>query len=249
MSISRWPEIGSECSFRGNYDRLRGWGASIRLGAIGRRFEMGGQRIKSLFVWALMAVFLACLSGCEPHAIQPVDDPNEMQDGGVSGLNYTPYYIATFGIAGDNGISGAGPNISPATPSNTPTGGGGEMCCISFPKKWRPGLKVSVHWIANKKLDGNAWGSWYKADAEIAEYGPRAGAMFVIFLPGDRIKVMVQDENANGHNSLAFRPADSDPYIAVGKVDDEANREEEAARLVRFGEVIKADPSIGDLKQ
>ncbi len=172
-----------------------------------------------------------------------------MLSGGVSGLNYSPYYIATFDITGDNGISGGGPNISPATPDITPAGGGAEQCCISYPKKWRRGIKVSVRWIANKKLDGYAWGSWYKADAEIAEYGPRTGGMFVIFLPGDRIKVMVRDGNANGHNSVAIRPADDDPYLAVGKVDDEANREEEKARLVRFGEVIKADPSVGEVKR
>ncbi len=205
--------------------------------------------MKSLFVSALMALCLACLSGCEPRAIQAADDPDEMLPGGVSGLNYTPYYIATFDITGDNGLGGGGPNISPATPGDMPSGGGATMCCISFPAKWRPGLNVSVRWIANKKLEGHAWGSWYQADAEIAEYGPRSGDMFVIFLPGDRIKVMVQDGNANGHNSLAVRPADDDPYVAVGKVDDEANHEEEERHLRNFGSVIKADPSIGDLKQ
>ncbi|WP_316150035.1 hypothetical protein [Cupriavidus sp. BIC8F] len=73
--------------------------------------------------------------------------------------------------------------------------------------------------------------------------------MWVIFLPGDRVKVMIMDGNENGQNRVMARPADDDPYVAVGQVDDEANREEEGRHLRNFGSVIKADPSIGDLKQ
>ncbi|EON20178.1 hypothetical protein C265_08172 [Cupriavidus sp. GA3-3] len=208
--------------------------------------------MKSLFVSALMAICLAILPGCNESTVVGAhsnDDPDAMMSGDVEGLNYTPYYVDRFIITGhDNGIEGGGPNIDPARPDHIPAQSGGA-CCGTFPVHWRPGLKVTVRWIANKKLDGHAWGSWYKADAEVAEYGLRTGGMFVIFLPGDRIKVMVRDGNANGHNSVAIRPADDDSYVAVGKVDDEANREEEERHLRNFGSVIKADPSIGDLRQ
>ncbi|CAJ93320.1 DUF3304 domain-containing protein [Cupriavidus necator] len=207
--------------------------------------------MKSLFMSALMAVCLAILPGCNQSSVVgtlPNDDPDALMSGDVEGLNYTPYYVHTFNIAGhDNGIGGGGPNIVPVRPDYIPTESGGA-CCGTFPVRWRPGLKVTVRWIANKKLDGHAWGSWYKAEAEIPEYGTTTYGMWVIFLPGDRVKVMVMDGNANGYNRVRARPADDDPYVAVGRVDDEANREEEAARLVRFGEVIKADPSIGGLK-
>ncbi len=252
MRILRWPEIDSECSFRGNYDCLRGWGASIRLGVIGRTFGTGGQRIKSLFAWALMAVCLAILPGCNESSVvgpHSNDDPDALMSGDVDGRNYTPFYIDTFSLTGhDNGIGGGGQNISPARSSDIPMEAGGA-CCGTFPVHWRSGLKVTVRWIANKKLDGHAWGSWYKAEAEIPEYGTTTYGIWVIFLPGDRVKVMVMDGNANGNNKVMARPADDDPYVAVGEVDDEANRKEEAASLRRFGRILKADPSIGDVKK
>ncbi|AOY94411.1 hypothetical protein BKK79_20870 [Cupriavidus sp. USMAA2-4] len=181
---------------------------------------------------------LGLLAGCDDRtgtesreSVESID-PDAMQAGGVRGLNYTPYYIDSFGITGDHGITGGGPNIFPATPERTPSGGGKESCCASFPAKWRPGLKVNVRWLVDKKQDGVTYGSWYQAQAEIAEYGPRAGALFVVFLPEDRIKVMVQDGNANGHNDLTVRPADDDPYVVAGALDEAANREAEARREV-----------------
>ncbi|MBA9848450.1 MAG: DUF3304 domain-containing protein [Ralstonia sp.] len=189
--------------------------------------------MKTQSIRALLLISLAFLAGCDDRAAMAArDDGDPMQYGGVSGLNYTPYYIHTFNVKGhdDNGISGGGPNIMPATPDNMPSGGGKETCCAAFPKKWRPGLKVTVRWIANKKLDGIAWGAWYKAEAEMPEYGPRAGALFAIFLPGDRVKLMVQDGNANGHNSLEVKPTDGDPYVATGTVDEELTRQDEERR-------------------
>ena len=57
--------------------------------------------------------------------------------------------------------------------------------------------------------------------------------MFAIFLPGDRVKLMVQDGNANGHNSLEVKPLDDDPYVATGTVDEELTRQDEERREKR----------------
>ena len=192
--------------------------------------------MKTKWIAALLFTSAALLAGCDDRAAMAARDAADpMQYGGVSGLNYTPYYIHTFNLKGldDNGIKGGGPNIMPASADNMPSGGGKESCCAAFPKEWRPGLRVTVRWIANKKLDGIAWGAWYKAEAELAEYGPRAGALFAIFLPGDRVKLMVQDGNANGHNSLEVKPLDDDPYVATGTVDEELTRQDEERREKR----------------
>ena len=113
--------------------------------------------MKSLFVSALMAVCLAILPGCNESTVVGAhsnDDPDAMMSGDVEGLNYTPYYVDRFIITGhDNGIEGGGPNIDPARPDHIPAQSGGA-CCGTFPVHWRPGLKVTVRWIANKKLDG-----------------------------------------------------------------------------------------------
>ena len=189
--------------------------------------------MKTQSIKALLLFSLALLAGCDDRAAMAARDAADpMQYGEVSGLNYTPYYIHTFNLKGldDNGIKGGGPNIQPARSHDLPSGGGGGKCCASFPKKWRPGLKVVVRWIADKKLDGVTYGSWYTAEAELPEYGQRAGALFAIFLPGDRVKLMVQDGNANGHNSLEVKPTDGDPYVAAGTVDEELTRRDEERR-------------------
>lgn len=186
-------------------------------------------------IYACLLIGLSLLTGCNDRTIVPQlppdDDSNRMQYGGVSGLNYSPYYIHRFSVQGhDNGISGGGPNIMPATPDNMPSGGGAESCCAAFPKKWRPGLKITVRWIANKKLDGIAWGAWYKAETELPQYGPATYGMWAVFLPGDRVKIMIMDGNANGHNRVKARPTDDDPYVAVGTIDEERTRQDEARR-------------------
>jgi len=185
--------------------------------------------MKTKWITALLLTSGTLLVGCDDRAAMAARDAADpMQYGEVSGLNYTPYYIHTFNVKGHdgNGISGGGPNIQPARSADLPSGGGGGKCCASFPKQWRPGLKVTVRWIANKKLDGIAWGAWYKADAELPEYGTATYGMWVIFLPNDRVKVMVKDGNANGHNRVWVRPADDDPYVGVGTVDEELTRQD-----------------------
>ena len=189
--------------------------------------------MKTKWIAALLFTCAALLAGCDDRAAMAARDAADpMQYGGVRGLNYTPYYIHTFNVNGHdgNGISGGGPNIQPASPGNMPSGGGKETCCASFPKQWRPGLKVTVRWIADKKLDGVSYGAWYKADAKLPEYGAATYGMWVIFLPGDRVKVMVKDGNANGHTLVRARPADDDPYVGTGAVDEELTRQDEARR-------------------
>ncbi len=81
--------------------------------------------MKFLFVWALMAVCLVVLPGCNQSSVVgnlPSDDPDAMMSSDVEGRNYTPYYVDRFYIAGhDNGIGGGGPNIDPVRPDYIPT--------------------------------------------------------------------------------------------------------------------------------
>ncbi|MDF6470733.1 hypothetical protein NLO76_27145, partial [Escherichia coli] len=44
------------------------------------------------------------------------------------------------------------------------------------------------------------------------------------------VKVMIKDGNANGHNRVWARPADDDPYVATGTVDEELTRQDEERR-------------------
>lgn len=186
-------------------------------------------------ICACLFIGLGLLAGCNDRTIgsqlSPDDDSNQLEYGGVRGLNYSPYFIHTFNVQGhDNEISSGALNIMPATSDNMPSGGNEESCCTAFLKKWRPGLKITVRWLADKELDGVTYGAWYKAETELPEYGPATYNMWVIFLPGDRVKVVIRDNRGDGARSVVAKPADDDPYIAVGTVDDERTKKEAVRR-------------------
>ena len=153
---------------------------------------------------------------------------NGMIGTGTKVLNYTPWYIHTFEIKGPpgSGVSGVGPNVFPADSASEPSGGGKEMCCSTIPYVWQPYLTLTVRWLAYKKQNGNGKTSWYKADnVRIAKYdGKKLGGLWAIFLPGDRVRLMVADGNTYGGNDLNHRPPDDDPYIVQGTIDHEWNR-------------------------
>ena len=199
-----------------------------------RPSQAGRHGLPARLLAAVLLAGLGLLAGCDDRAgtesrdsVESID-PDAMRGGGVSGLNYTPYYIDSFGITGDNGITGGGPNIFPATPERTPSGGGKESCCASFPAKWRPGLKVKIRWLVEKIPDGVTYGSWYQAEAELPPYGRATYGLWAIFLPGDRVKVMVRGSVEAGYTNVWTRPSDDDPYVVVGTLDEAANREAEA---------------------
>ncbi|MEB0124079.1 DUF3304 domain-containing protein, partial [Pseudomonas sp. CCI1.2] len=53
----------------------------------------------------------------------------------IEGYNHTSAGINHFDVNGNGG-----PNIGPFG------GGGSQMCCVSMPRKWHPGLTVVVEW-------------------------------------------------------------------------------------------------------
>ncbi|TFE45619.1 DUF3304 domain-containing protein [Paraburkholderia dipogonis] len=185
--------------------------------------------LRGLLVWVGVAV--AGCSGIRSDAASTVEMPPyvELLGGGVRAQNYTPWYIHAFAITGPkgSGIGGGGPNVWPMKAgSNKPSGGAKETCCMSFPLEWQPDLKLTVRWLVDKKGDGKTPGYWYKAEnVRIAQYdGRNAGAVWGIFLPGDRVRLMITDGNRNGGNNVNDRPADDDPYVVQGALDEEWNR-------------------------
>ncbi|KVN76865.1 MULTISPECIES: DUF3304 domain-containing protein [Burkholderia cepacia complex] len=142
-------------------------------------------------------------------------------------LNYTPWYIHEWGLEGPDGsgVAGSGPNVSPATADDKPSGGGGGMCCSDIPSVWQPDLTLTVRWLVDKKQDGKTRGYWYKADnVRIPKYGKIMGGLWAVFLPGDRVRIMVADGQKGDANDPGIRPPDNDPYIAHGVLDQEWNQ-------------------------
>ncbi|WP_321964440.1 DUF3304 domain-containing protein [Paraburkholderia sp. J7] len=185
--------------------------------------------LRSLLLSA--CVVLAACSSVHSDAEPAVDVPRyvELLGGGVSALNYTPWYIHSFAITGPkgSGIGGGGPNVWPIKQNGRPSGGGAEVCCMTYPREWQPDLKLTVRWLVEKKKsDGKVFGYWYKAEnVQIAQYdGRKSGGVWGIFLPGDRVRIMITDGNHDGGNNANNRPPDDDPYVAQGVLDDEWNK-------------------------
>jgi hypothetical protein len=208
----------------------------IEANAVVRIINQGLSKLgaaKSRLFRSLLLLLCASLVGCSgirSDTASNVEVPPyiELLAGVVSALNYTPWYIHTFAITGPkgSGIGGGGLNVWPMkTGSSKPSGGAGETCCMSFPREWQPDLKLTVRWVVDKKSDGKTPGYWYKAEnVRIAQYdGKNAGGVWGIFLPGDRVRIMIVDGNHDGGNNANNRPADDDPYIAQGVLDDEWN--------------------------
>ncbi|HDV6318458.1 TPA: DUF3304 domain-containing protein [Burkholderia multivorans] len=181
----------------------------------------------------LVVVLLALLTGCTnlpAHESSEIQTPKrvELSSGGTKTLNYTPWYIHTFSISGPkgSGIGGGGPNVMPMRDGGPPSGGGAETCCTSYPREWQPDLRLTVRWKADKKMDGKTLGYWYKAEnVRIEPYitGQTSG-VWAIFLPGDRVKLVVGNPNARDLAPNAGPPAASDPYVVQGTLDEEWNR-------------------------
>lgn len=171
---------------------------------------------------------VACTTG-QSVAVTSVEVPRhvELRSGDTRALNYTPWYIHTFSITGPSGggIGGGGPNVAVMKGDGRPSGGGAAVCCTTLPAEWQPELRLTVRWLVDKKRDGKTPGYWYKAEnVKIAPYSRgKTGDAWGIFLPGDRVRIMLTDGNHDGGNNPNIRPADNDPYIAQGVLDDEWN--------------------------
>ena len=198
------------------------------------KLRPGSYRLRHFKSTLLAGVLVSCLAACthaQTQAFVPVIVPHRIPLDSISvkALNYTPWYIHEFEIEGPEGlgIHGGGPNIWPAEEDGQPSGGGAETCCLTYPSTWRPDLKLTVRWLAYKdvkKLGAKAPGYWYKADnVRIAQYGETNYSAWMIFLPGDRVRLMITDGNEGGGNNPNNRPADDDPLIVKGVLDDEWN--------------------------
>lgn len=95
----------------------------------------------------------------------------------LSGLNYTNTWITEFSV---NGYSGHGISLN---------GGGGKfMCCVSMPRKWREGMKVTVRWTEDDRVPE----LWKERIVDVPCYTEQdIGAFAVHFYPDDTVKVLV----------------------------------------------------------
>jgi hypothetical protein len=131
------------------------------------------------------------------------------------GYNHTATPIVSFFINGEGGIL----NVSPYG------GGGGEVCCVVLPAKWRPGLKATIKWEEDGGWLKDQKGNFVVRDGinvyvplppkevtvEVPPYEPKpkTGQFRVHFFPHDVVKVTVLGYGP-GHAGYPY-PAPKDP--------------------------------------
>ncbi|WP_370564478.1 DUF3304 domain-containing protein [Cupriavidus sp. UME77] len=180
---------------------------------------------------ALMVLLGACVSlfACSEEwraGEHSATKKEERYGGGVSGLNYSSDAIEGFSVTGPRGMNGGGANMSPAYKDGPATAG--EMCCIGIPKHWQPDTKLEIEWVRDRfpySHENRTGAVVMKATVTVPQYGLKTYGFWAIFLPGDRVKVVVMDGNANGNNSVWKRPADNDPFVAQGVLDEALTKE------------------------
>lgn len=143
----------------------------------------------SRYPFAGLSLALLLISGC-------MAKESEMLGAPVEGYNHTSAAINRFTVNG-----AGGPNLGPYS------GGGGQVCCGSVPRYWRPGLRAIVEW---EKDPSRGYGSWperpyseawnkrmdehrshytrHRAVVEIPQYDS-PGPLVVHFLPCDTVRV------------------------------------------------------------
>jgi hypothetical protein len=137
----------------------------------------------------------------------------------VEGYNHTSAAINRFTVNG-----AGGPNLGPYS------GGGGQVCCGSIPRHWRPGLRAIVEW--EKDPDPRGYGSWpetpfsdawnkrmdehrshythHSVTVEIPQYD-QPGPIVVHFLPCNQVRVTAASVSF-GHPNY--------PYNYPSKMED-----------------------------
>jgi len=109
-----------------------------------------------------------------------------------------------------NGASG--PNVRPES-------GGGETCCVSLPKRWRPGLKAKVSWEYDQKEDArHPLPKNQTAEVEIPQY-LFGGSLQVHFYDNHKVRIVVSPCSPE-HPFYPLSRADLAPWEPSGTKDD-----------------------------
>jgi len=123
-------------------------------------------------------------------------------------------------------------------------GGGSQVCCVLFPKKWRPALVVEVRWAVSDwskenraEIDAQNYKSitstCFRAMVPVEKY-ETAERVFVHFFPGGKVRVVSGFADPENHDQIYI---DDDPNAAdiatVGQQVDAVFTDAEIAEMQR----------------
>lgn len=151
------------------------------------------RSLQVAFVLSLVASLNAC-------------GDSEMMTGDVSAYNHMP--DSGWSIGGFTVNGAGGPGVQPES------GGGAFSCCISFPRNWKPGMKVKVRWFYDVYSgDPRTPPPPQEAEVEVSEYTPKtAGSVNVHFYADHRVKVVISKYSIK-HARYAMSDDDKTPWV------------------------------------
>lgn len=118
----------------------------------------------------------------------------------ISGYNHTEDYIHRFFI---NDSWGGGASAYE---------GGGSVCCIGYPREWRPELTATVRWSTSASRNKPFTGvTWHEQVVPI-EYYDKLGSLNVHFLPDNKVRLLIWNGSAGSRGyrgpAAPVKPAD-----------------------------------------
>lgn len=138
----------------------------------------------STIVWRLIfAGFAIGVVAYGSYVWQENKAMDEMVSPGLSLINYTndevyaSVWNSKFPTPGDGASDGMGPHA----------GGGGSVCCVPIPARWRPGIKMVV-WYSHKNWQPE---NGTKTIVELPEYpNGEPGSLYLIFHGEDEFELL-----------------------------------------------------------
>ena len=140
---------------------------------------------------ACMLTFMLSLTACGASGRQA----EKLEGTSYLGVNNTDKNIVSIIVNGEGGISAVSAQHI-----------GGQDCCVNLPRKWHPGIKVTIKWQlgGTYKLDskGNKViedgvpvvieGDWKTKTVEVPKYEGKdeEGYLGIFFFPNDEVKVL-----------------------------------------------------------
>ncbi|WP_331716795.1 DUF3304 domain-containing protein [Stenotrophomonas sp. MMGLT7] len=126
--------------------------------------------------------FCIALASCRPA---PADMP-DTATASISAYNHTEDYIHQFYVDGQGGGN-----------SYPYEGGGRFVCCIGYPRQWRPGLTATVRWTTSSGIPGiRTEPVWHEKVVPIERYEKTGTTLNVHFLPQGEVRLLIWSGSA-----------------------------------------------------
>lgn len=161
----------------------------------------------------------------------------------VSAINYTDQELNAYLFMSPEGVKKQVAGGEPVRPFE----GGGVMCCISLPKKWRPGIKVVLRYDWWQGQDKPR--QYINKEFEVPPYPDgQVGTLWALFYPDGSVEV-VSSDFAPGHAKWPGKiNGGPTPTLEYRRKVWQEDYDQEASLLPHY-ESLAAGPSAQQLRE